>query len=162
MQPHPTTEDQEVARNLRPPPSEARREGPDIAPSHPRRRGFRPEPGYDRAMPTPLAQPLAAAAVDVVVAVMTASDVVAADDVVVNVVAEDGVAALLAEESKSAKVETEKKLIDLRLENAQLKRQIAVESIKILTAETDLAADLALVLNAELELAEKQFERLEQ
>ncbi|MGD8660999.1 MAG: hypothetical protein PVH37_13755 [Desulfobacterales bacterium] len=70
-------------------------------------------------------------------------------------------AALLAEESKSAKVETEKKLIDLRLENAQLKRQIALESIKILTAETDLAADLVLVLNAELELAEKQFERLE-
>ena len=71
-------------------------------------------------------------------------------------------ASLLAEESKSAKTETEKKLIDLRLENAQLEKQIALKSIKILTEEADLGADLEPVLNAELELAEKQLERLEQ
>ena len=71
-------------------------------------------------------------------------------------------AALLAESGKSAKTETEKKLIDLRLENAQLEKQIALKSIKILTEETDLAADLEPVLTAELELAEKQLERLEQ
>ncbi len=71
-------------------------------------------------------------------------------------------ASLLAEDSKSAKTDTEKKLIDLRLENAQLENQIALKSIKILTEEADLAADLEPVLNAELELAEKQLERLEQ
>ena len=71
-------------------------------------------------------------------------------------------ASLLDEESKSAKTETERKLIDLRLENAQLEKQIALKSIKILTEEADLAADLEPVLNAELELAEKQLERLEQ
>ncbi|MBW2429941.1 MAG: hypothetical protein JRF56_13340, partial [Deltaproteobacteria bacterium] len=71
-------------------------------------------------------------------------------------------AALLAEDSKSAKTDTEKKLIDLRLENAQLENQIALKSINILTEEADLAADLEPVLNAELELAEKQLERLEQ
>jgi len=69
---------------------------------------------------------------------------------------------LLAEESKSAKTDTEKKLIDLRLENAQLEKQIALKSIKILTQEADMTADLEPVLNAELELAEKQLERLEQ
>jgi hypothetical protein len=68
---------------------------------------------------------------------------------------------LLAEDSKSAKTDPEKKLIDLRLENAQLEKQIALESIKVLTGETDLRADLEPVLNAELELAEKQLERLE-
>ncbi len=71
-------------------------------------------------------------------------------------------ASLLAESSKSVKTETEKKLIDLRLENAQLENQIALKSIKILTEEADLAADLEPVLNTELELAEKQLERLEQ
>ena len=71
-------------------------------------------------------------------------------------------ASLLDEESKSAKTDTEKKLIDLRLENAQLEKQIALKSIKILSEEGDLAADLEPVLNAELELAEKQLERLEQ
>ena len=69
---------------------------------------------------------------------------------------------LLAEESKSSKTETEKKLIDLRLENARLENQIALQSLKIWTEEADLAADLEPVLNAELELAEKQLERLEQ
>jgi len=71
-------------------------------------------------------------------------------------------ASLLAEDSKSAKTDPEKKLIDLRLENAQLEKQIALESIKVLTGETDLRTDLEPVLNAELELAEKQLERLEQ
>ena len=71
-------------------------------------------------------------------------------------------ASLLAEDSKSAKTDAEKKLIDLRLENAQLEKQIALESIKVLTGETDLGADLEPVLNAELALAEKQLERLEQ
>jgi small-conductance mechanosensitive channel len=71
-------------------------------------------------------------------------------------------ASLLAESSKSAKTDTEKKLIDLRLENARLEKQMALKSIKILTEEADLAADLEPVLNAELELAEKQLERLEQ
>ena len=69
---------------------------------------------------------------------------------------------LMAEESKSAKTETDQKLIDLRLENARLEKQIALQSINILTAEADLAADLEPVLNTELELAEKQLERLEQ
>jgi hypothetical protein len=71
-------------------------------------------------------------------------------------------ASLLAEESKSAKVKTEKKLIDLRLKNAQLEKLFALDSIKVLVHETDLGADLEPVLNAELELAEKQLERLEQ
>jgi potassium efflux system protein len=71
-------------------------------------------------------------------------------------------ALLLAESGKSAKTDTEKQLIDLRLENAQLEKQIALKSIKMLTQEADLAADLEPVLNAELELAEKQLEGLEQ
>jgi potassium efflux system protein len=71
-------------------------------------------------------------------------------------------AALLAAESKSAKTDPDKKLIDLRLENVQLEKQIALKSMKILTQEADLAADLEPVLSAELELAEKQLERLEQ
>jgi hypothetical protein len=71
-------------------------------------------------------------------------------------------AASLASDSQAAKTDTEKKLIDLRLENAELEKQIALKSIKILTEEADLAADLEPALNAELELAEKQLERLEQ
>jgi hypothetical protein len=41
-------------------------------------------------------------------------------------------ATLLAEDHKSAKTETEKILIDIKLENAQLEKQIALKFIKIL------------------------------
>ncbi|UCD77341.1 MAG: mechanosensitive ion channel, partial [Desulfobacterales bacterium] len=71
-------------------------------------------------------------------------------------------ASLLAEAGNAAKTEAEKKLIDLRLENAQIENQIALKSIKILTEEAALRADLEPVLSAELELAEKQLERLDQ
>jgi hypothetical protein len=60
------------------------------------------------------------------------------------------------------KTDAEKKLTDLRLENVQLEKQMASISIHALTQETDLALGLETVLNAELELAEKQLERLEQ
>jgi small-conductance mechanosensitive channel len=68
----------------------------------------------------------------------------------------------LAEERAIEQTEAEKKLVAIQIDNARFEKGVALKTIEVVQAEAELEKALEPVRTAELELAEKQLERLDQ